>query len=445
MDERVDLLLTNGRIVTMAEEGEIESGYVVIREGRMIALGEGSPPYRGERVLDCTGKILFPGLINAHGHFYQVFLKGLGADKGLMDWVRAVVVPYSLRLTPEINYYATLLVGLESLAGGCTTITDSLYTHHCKGMGEAVLEGLKDLQLGGVLIRNFHDTGVDSGIPEEYLETPYEAFMDVLSLKKRYVEREGLLRVYTGPGVTWGITREGLAETVAFSQQEDLPYSLHLLETEDDNQSMMKKYGKRALEVMDEVGFLGPHLLGAHCVCLTDKEVSLLGERGVRVAYNPVSNMYLGSGIPPIVDLMDAGATIALGTDGPASNNSLSMIESMKIGALLQKVANRAPDSITALDLLKMATIDGASSLQLEEEIGSLEVGKRADLFIVNPKDFFPCHDPIALLLYSLDSSAVETTIVNGQILYHRGEYVGDIDVERVRERVKELLKDLMG
>lgn len=445
MEESVDLLLEDATIVTMVPHKEVIEGYLAVKDGLIKALGEGSSPFRGERVLDCRERIVFPGLINAHSHFYQVFLKGLGADLGLMDWVKAVVVPYSLRLSPELNYYATLLAGIESLAGGCTTITDFLYAHHCQGMGAGVLEALQELKMGGVLIRNFHDTGLDHGIPKEYIETPKEAFEDVLELKRKYVREGGLLEVYTGPGVTWGVSKEGLQSTVLFSREEEIPYSIHLLETEDDNAFMMKNYGKKAIEIMDEVDFIGPDLLAAHCVCLTREESKLLGERGARVVYNPVSNMYLGSGIPPIVQLLEAGATLSLGSDGPASNNSLSMMESLKIGALLQKVAYKAPEIITAKDMLKMATIDGAISLKLERDIGTLEVGKRADLFLLNTqKNPFPCHDPIATLVYSSDTEAVETTIVNGKVLYHRGEYLGGIDVERIRASSKELLQELM-
>lgn len=450
---KIDLLIKNGRIFTMDdEERVIDSGVIGIKDDE-IKFIEKSDKFTSrknieiEREIDAGGKIIFPGLINTHSHAYQILLKGLGADLALMDWVMAVVAPYSQKITREINYYAAQLMALESLQCGCTTTSDFFYAHHQPELSDGVIEGLRDTGIRGLMVRNFHDCGVENGIPESYLETPDEAFQDVKRLIDKYEQKsEGMLRIWTGPGVTWGISKEGLEATVEFSEAEGIPYSSHILETEDDNQHIQKQYGKSAVELMDEVGFLNPNLLAAHCVKLTEEECKIFGDRGVNVAYNAVSNMYLGSGIPPIVELKEAGARITLGTDGAASNNSMDMIETMKTSALLQKVAHEAPEIISAQEILKMATSEAAAALQWEDEIGSLKEGKKADLFIFNPEDpkAFPAHDPVATLVYSSSLKNVETTIVNGNILYHQGEFKNEIDRNQIFSDLKKAVAQLV-
>lgn len=446
-NNKLDLIIKNAKIVTMNENKDIiDEGFIGINKGEIKFLDEMkniNKTIMANKVIDARGKIVFPGLINTHGHAYQILLKGLGADLKLMDWVKVVVAPYSQKITREINYYAALLVALESLQSGCTTIADFFYAHHKPKLSDGVIEGFLNMGIRGIMIRNFHDCGVENGIPESYLESPEEAFLDVDRLINKYEEKsKGMMRIWTGPGVTWGISKEGLQATVEYCKHKNIPYSIHLLETEDDNKHMLNKYGKKAVEIMDEVGFLTSDLLAAHCVKLADRECKILGERGVNVAYNATSNMYLGSGIPPIIKLKKAGAKISLGTDGAASNNSMDMIETLKLSALLQKVSYEKPDIISAEDVLSMATIEAAHSLQMEKEVGSLEIGKNADLFIFNsdkPKSF-PLHDPIASLVYSASLDNVETTIVNGKVLYEDSEFKTEINKKFIFKKVKEII-----
>ncbi|MBS3766953.1 MAG: amidohydrolase [Candidatus Cloacimonetes bacterium] len=447
----LDILIKNARIVTMNENNDIiDKGFIGINnnEIKFVDTMENiDEEFKVNKVIDADGKIVFPGLINTHGHAYQILLKGLGADLKLMDWVKVVVAPYSQKITREINYYAALLVALESLQSGCTTVADFFYAHHKPKLSDGVIEGFMDMGLRGIMIRNFHDCGVENGIPESYLESPEEAFLDVDRLINKYEEgSNGMIRIWTGPGVTWGITKEGLEATVEYSKHKNIPYSIHLLETEDDNKHMMKEYGKKAVEIMEEVGFLSSDLLAAHCVKLADRECKILGEKGVNVAYNAASNMYLGSGVPPIIKLKEAGARISLGTDGAASNNAMDMIETLKLSALLQKVFYEKPNIISAEEVLNMATFQAAQSLQMEKEIGSLGNGKKADLFIFNPDKpkSFPLHDPIASLVYSASLDNVETTIVNGKVLYENNKFKTAINKEYIFKKIKEIISELI-
>lgn len=409
------------------EKTVIEPGYLGSKNGEIVYLDEKEPEIDEteiEEIIDAGGKIVFPGLINTHSHFFQSLLRGLGADLPLIDWVQQVAVPYGQKVTPEIEYFAAKLVAMESLRTGTTTITDFMYAHHLPGMGQAVIEALEEIGIRGVFIRNFHDTGRELGVPESYIEPIDKVLQDVDDLRHR-VSANPLLRIWTGPSVTWGVSREGLEATVEYAEQERVPYSMHLLESEADNQSVNRRYNMSAVELLEETDFLSPSLLAVHCVKLKPEEVKRLAARGVNISYNAVSNMYLGSGIAPVTDMMDEEMTIALGTDGAASNNSQNMLETMKVSALLQKVAKEQPGIISAEDVLQMATIDGARALHWQDDIGSLEIGKRADLFVFNPSTpgTVPLHDPVATLLYSSSRDNIETTIVDGEVLYDRGRF----------------------
>lgn len=447
-----DLILKNATIITMDKKDEIiVNGILGIKDGAIELLAQKEKvnldSINTDKEIDLEGKYIFPGLINTHSHAFQILLKGIGADLKLMDWVMAVVAPYGDKITREINYLAAQLMALESLQSGCTTVADFFYAHHQPELSDGVINGLIDSGIRGLMIRNFHDCGVENGIPKSYIEKPEEAFNDVLRLKSKYEEKsDDMIRVWTGPGVTWGVSKEGLEATVEFSKSEGVPYSTHILETEDDNNHIQKLYGKNALELMDEVGFLNSNLLAAHCVKLSDSEINLLGKRKVNIAHNAVCNMYLGSGIAPIVELKKAGSKISLGSDGAASNNSMDMIETMKTTALLQKVAHEKPDIITAEEVLRMSTIEAAETIHMDNIVGSLEEGKKADLFVFNPEDpkSFPVHDPIASLLYSSSIKNVEKTIVNGKLLYDNSEYLNNLNKSEIFRKVNEILSDLI-
>ncbi len=447
----LDILIENAKIITMNDNEEIiNDGFVGIQNDEIKIIDEMdnyNKNITAEKYLKAKGKIVFPGLINTHTHAYQILLKGLGADLKLMDWVKAVVAPYSQKITKEINYYAALLVALESLQSGCTTVADFFYAHHQPKLSDGVIEGFLDMGIRGLMIRNFHDCGVENGIPEAYLETPEEAFEDVERLINKYeLESDGMMKIWTGPGVTWGISKRGLEATVEYSKSNNIPYSIHLLETEDDNKHIEKEYNKKAIELMEEVGFLTPNLLAAHCVKLTDEECKVLGSNGVNVAYNAASNMYLGSGIPPIIKLRNSGSKISLGTDGAASNNSMDMIETLKLSALLQKVSHEKPNIISSENVLKMATKEAAETLKMDKEVGSLEEGKKADLFIFNPENpkSIPMHNPVATLVYSSSLENVETTIVNGKILYENNNFKTKYDKKYIFNKINNLMVDLI-
>lgn len=210
---------------------------------------------------------------------------------------------------------------------------------------------------------------------------------------------------------------------------EGVRYSMHLKETEVDNEMCMRNYGKDIVDLLEEMGFLTDKMLAVHCVNLTERDIRRFADHGVSISHNPAPNLYLGSGIPPIPQSLLAGVNVALGTDGAASNNSTDMLETMKLAALIQKGVHRDASVITADQVMRMATCGGAKAMGVESLVGTLEVGKKADMILFDPRHLksFPNHDAQATVVYASSEENIDTTIVNGRIVYQKGAFAGGL------------------
>lgn len=435
-EDNFDLLIENATIITMdSDDHIISNGIIGISEGEIVLLEEKNHRsfYSAKEAIDASGKFIFPGLINTHVHVFQSLLKGLGTDLGLKDWIKAVTALYGQKITPDLNYLAAQASVLQSLECGCTTIVEFSYLNHIHELSDAVINAFNDIGIRSIFIRTFQDCGEEFGIPSSFLEPVSVALKEVVRLENHYVhKKDNKIKIWTGPCVTWSTSQKGFKELLEFCKDRNMPYSMHLLETQDDNHFMMKNTRQKVIPFLSNIGFLSPTFLAIHCVKIEPEEMYYLKEHNVKVSYNPVSNMYLGVGIAPVAELRNYGVTISIGTDGAASNNTLDMLETIKIGILLQKAKYRDSKCLLAKDVLKMATIDAAKALHLDTAIGSLENGKRADLFIFNPNKLrsAPIHDPIATIVYSGSTQNVETTVVDGKILYHNGVFRNGIALE---------------
>ena len=254
---------------------------------------------------------------------------------------------------------------------------------------------------------------------------------------------DDMLSVWTGPDVTWATTRRGYEAILEYCLDQNVRYTMHLKETPEDDDMCRRHYGKGIVELLEEIGFLTDRFLAVHCVHLTRSEISLLAGHGVSVSHNPAANLYLGSGIAPIPDCLAAGVNVCLGTDGAASNNTTDMLDTMRLAALIHKGACRDATAMSAGKVLRMATVGGARALGMGETLGSLEVGKKADLVLFNPDRLrsVPMHDPTATLAYSASAENIDTTIVNGKVVYRRGVFSCGIEEADLAEQVRRELK----
>jgi 5-methylthioadenosine/S-adenosylhomocysteine deaminase len=257
------------------------------------------------------------------------------------------------------------------------------------------------------------------------------------------------LAVWMAVGAPWTVSGEGLDKSLAFSKRTGTPMVMHIGENWVDNHCSKDRFGMNSVPYLEKIGFLRPELLAIHCVTLDDEDIALFVKNNVKVSYNPVSNMYLGNGIPPMMKMRDAGLRIGLGVDGAGSNNSQDMIETLKMAALLQKGAAKDPSVINAQQVLDWATLGGAQILGLEDQIGSLEVGKQADLFVIAPNSakVVPIHDPVATLVYSCGQENVEMTIANGVILMQDGiiQHLDEAEILRQCQEMSLALAERCG
>jgi 5-methylthioadenosine/S-adenosylhomocysteine deaminase len=294
-----------------------------------------------------------------------------------------------------------------------------------------------------IFIRTFQDTGEEYGMPSIFIEPAEKAMREVEALKKRYQE-DDMLSIWTGPDVTWSTTKEGYQTMLEYCLSENVRYSMHLKETEVDNEMCLRNYGKDIVDLLEEIGFLTDKMLAVHCVNLTERDIRRFAEYGVSISHNPAPNLYLGSGIPLIPESLSAGVNVALGTDGAASNNSTDMLETMKLAALIQKGIHRDASVISADQVIRMATCSGAKAIGMENLIGTLEVGKKADMILFDPRHLksFPNHNTEATVVYASSEENIDTTIVNGKIVYHKGIFAGGIcEADLVRECAVEVEK----
>ncbi len=431
---KADILIKNATIVTMnANRESIEDGAIVINNGRIIAIGKTSEIMKEyneiAKVYDATGKAVFPGLINNHVHSFQTLLKGLGDDKVLIDWLMHMTSPSLIKLEHQDMYYAAALSGLDAIRSGTTTILDYQYAHPKAGFSEKVIEGYQTTGIRLLYGRSFADTGADRGWCEKgELESIETIEADVRSLCERYQGKsDGMVEIWLAPSAVWLCTKECLLMMKSLSEELGLRMTAHMSETMFDREASTELHGFTDIGICEELGFLNEKFLMVHCVYLDAEDQALAKKRGAMVSYAPISNMYLASGTAPIPAMRKLGINCGLATDGAGSNNTNDMLECLKFGTLLQKVNASDPLIMTAMDILEMATIEGAKTVGLENELGSLEIGKKADLFIFNPMlspKSVPMHRAISALVYASSPINIETVIVNGKIVLEDGNFL---------------------
>jgi 5-methylthioadenosine/S-adenosylhomocysteine deaminase len=426
----VDLLVQHALLVTQNDQRQIiDDGAVAVQGGRLVAVGptaEVAAKVTAARTIDAHQQALFPGLVNTHTHLFQSAVKGLGEDMGVEQWVQAVTFPTAVTMSSEEVYLFSLVSCLENLRSGVTTVVDFMYPLADPALHEAVIRAMLDSGLRGRYTRMVNDAGAEAGIRPLLIQPAEEPLAHAAELIAQYPSAAGgRLDIGLAVGAIWGITEAGLRAVRRFADEHGVPITMHVNESVFDNASSLERFGHGTIPMLAQTGLLGPDLLAVHCVNMSPEDIALFAAHDVKVSYNAVSNMYLGSGVAPILDMVRAGLTISLGTDGSGSNNCQDMLETLKFSALLQKVAARDASVVSAQQTMDWATRGGARALGRESELGSLEVGKRADFFLISPytAKATPVHDPLATLVYSAGQANVVTAVVDGRVLMENGAF----------------------
>lgn len=410
--ERVDLLVTGGTVVTMdAERRVIQDGAVAIRGDSIVAVGpsaEVAAKYSTRRRIDARGRIVLPGLINTHGHAPMTLMRGLADDLTLQEWLTKYIFPAEARnVTEDYVEWGTKLAMAEMIRGGTTTYVDMYYFE------DAMARVTKAAGMRAVL----GETLLDFPAPDNKTHEQGLAYTE--QFLKRW-QGDSLIRAAVAPHAIYTNSEQSLRDAFGLARRYNAPVLIHLSETKKENDDSMAQHGLSPTAYLDKLGLLGLDVLAAHCVWVDANDIAILAKHEVGCAHNPSSNMKLGSGAAPIVEMLAAGMRVGIGTDGPAgSNNDLDMMEEMDLAAKLQKVIRRDPRALPAPQVVEMATIGGARSFHMEKEIGSLEAGKKADLILIrtDAPHAVPMYNLYSHLVFALKASDVETVVIAGRIV----------------------------
>jgi 5-methylthioadenosine/S-adenosylhomocysteine deaminase len=409
--DKVDLLVTNGTVITMdAQRRVIEDGAVAVRGDSIVAVGasaEIAARYDAAKIVDARGAIIMPGLIDGHAHAAMSLFRGMADDLSLDDWLKKYIFPAEARnVTEDFVVWGTRLGILEMLRGGITTYADMYYFE------DAVARVTKEAGMRGVL----GETIIDFPAPDN------KTVPQALDYTQKFIDHwkgDSLIVAAVAPHSMYTCSAKTLQDAAALARRNHAPILIHIAEAPFELQQSREKYGITPVGYLAREGILGPDVIGAHCVWVDQADIATLVQFGVGCTNNPSSNMKTAAGVMPVENMLAAGAAIGLATDGAASNNNQDMFEEMDLAAKLQKITRMDSRALPAEQVVEMATIGGAGAVHLEKQIGSLEEGKKADLILVDTTapHATPMYNVYSQLVYALKATDVRTVVVGGKIV----------------------------
>ncbi len=420
------ILIENGIIVTVDDENQIfDPGYLYIEADRITAIGHGQAPAelrsQSETIIDASLMAVMPGMINAHTHLFQTFIRGLADDKPLLAWLKAAIWPVAKALTEEDAYLSAMVGMVENIRSGCTSVNDHHYIHTEPGNDDGVFRAAEETGIRFMMARGWADMDYHAA----FMETEAYIVKEMSRLREAWHgKHNNRLRLQFGPLIPWGCSDNTMRRTFQLAKKWGMGTHIHVAESKAEVEIDLEKRGKRHIEWMDSLGVLDSSVQLVHSVWLNDEELDMIARHSAIVVHCPVSNMYLASGVARIPEMRQKGITVALGTDGPGSNNSQDMMETLKATALLHKVNTLDAMIMLPEDVLQMVCRGGAASFGLPDQIGSLDVGKKADVVLVDLNTPFamPVHRVPSALVYNINAREIDTVIVNGEILMRNKE-----------------------
>jgi 5-methylthioadenosine/S-adenosylhomocysteine deaminase len=416
------LLIENGYVLTVNISNDVyEKGYLYSEDDCIVAVADGDAPdsirSQASKIIDASGQIVMPGLVNAHVHLQQTLVRGLADDRKTSDWVQNVAFPIYGEMDEEEVYFATIMGIIENIRSGATATTDNQTVRSRPGNFDAAFRAAKTSGIRYKLARGFNERGV----PEQFIETTESIIGDMTRLYETWHGQEnGRLRLDFNPHDLYFVTEATLIQAQEKALEWGIGIHLHTAETQEELEDFYQETGMYHVEWLADRELLGPHFQLAHAVWLTDEEIGKVAESGAVPVHNPVCNMFCGSGVSPVPQMLDAGIPVAMGTDGQACNNGQEMIDTFKWVANLHKLNSGDATVLSPEQIIQMACRNGASAFGQPELIGSLEPGRKADVIIVDLSDSrmtMPSLSIPSLLVNFAKSGDVATTIVDGNIL----------------------------
>lgn len=437
MNDRI--LIKDATIITLDPQNRVLQGSVVIENGRIAAIeSSASLSASGfDEVIDGQDRVLLPGFVQTHIHLCQTLFRGAADDLPLIDWLKQRVWPMEAAHTSE-SLYASARLGIAELIKGGTTCALTMETvNHTDAVFQAVEESGFRATVGKCMM----DAGED--VPIELNEATEDSIAESLLLLKRWHgAANGRIRYCFAPRFAVSCSQELLERVAELSRTHGVLIHTHASENREEIAIVEKLTGKRNVHYLYSVGLTGQHIVLAHCVHLDESEMAMLQSSGTHVAHCPSSNLKLASGIARVSEMLERGISVSLGADGAPCNNRLDIFTEMRMAALLQKVLHGS-QSLPALTALQMATLNGARAMGLEDQIGSIEMGKRADLVLLNLNSLHttPKFDLVSAVVYAAETSNVETVIIDGQVVMRKRELLTMNESDVLLEAEKHSLK----
>lgn len=439
-------LISNGTIITLDQNRRVlKNSAVLIQDDRITCVGNASDArriVRAESEIDASGMLVLPGLVDTHVHLAQALIRGCADDTSLINWLQKFVWPLQGNFEAEDGKVSAELCMLEMIKSGTTTFLESLL--HSRYGFNGVAQSVDDSGMRGILsktVMGLPGYGTKGSIMYPgMIEQAETCLREVEDHFEQWNGRgNGRIRVWYGARSLGGCSPELYKQIASRAQRLGTGVTIHLSEVQEDVRFAQKEYGKMPAEFMDQVGLVGPNVVFAHGVWLTEKEWRILAMKGASVAHCPSSNMKLASGIAKVPEMMQVGVNVSLGCDGGPSNNCYDMIREMKTASLLQKARLLDPLVMNAETVLEMATINGARALGLKREIGSIEIGKKADMILVRlgAPHLMPTISPLSNLVYAAQGSDVDTAIIDGKIVMEN-RVVKTLDESKILRQASE-------
>ena len=438
VSHKVDLVVVGGIVLTADRDWNIyDPGAVAVDGGAIVGLGpreEVERAYRGRERIDASGKLVMPGLINAHTHAPMTLFRGIADDLPLETWLYDYIWPAEAKwLSPDFVRLGTQLAAAEMIRSGTVLFCDMYFFED--DIAEACKEAGLRVVVGGALV----------DFPNANYKTPEEGLKYSEDLLRKW-DNDSLVVPSIQPHSPYAASSELMQQGKALADQYDAPYLLHVSETQSEVQESIEKYGRTPVGRLADLGVLGPTTVAIHAVHLTDEDIELLAQYEAGVVHCPESQLKLASGFTPVPKLLEAGVKVGLGTDGAASNNDLDMFGEMGTAARVHKVIAGDPTVVPARQALGMATLEAARVLGLDDRLGSLEVGKRGDMIVLDldVPHMVPMYNVTSHLVYAAHSSDVRTVIIDGQVVM-RDRVLLTLDEVEIFARAREMAREIVA
>lgn len=428
----VDLIITGSKALLLDEKNTcLNNAAVAVNGDKIIAVDDSKKilkQFEAKKIIVAGDSLIMPSFVNCHTHAAMTCFRGIADDLELMDWLNNYIFPAEAKnVNKELAYWGSLLGAAEMIKSGTTTFCD-MYIFEDETARAAKEAGIRCL-VGEVLF----------DFPSPNFKTPEEGVAYTKMLIEKWQD-DPLVNIMIEPHALYTCSQPLLADVKKLSEEFNVPIGLHLLENAAEKKQLEEKFGKGAVSFLKDIGYLNEQLVAFHCVHFTEEDMKMFADYGCKVSHNPASNMKLASGVAPVPEMIKAGVTVGLGTDGCASNNNLDMIKEMGTTAKLHKVARLDPTVMDAQTVVRMATIEGAKTLGMEKKIGSLESGKKADIIVIglNEPHLTPLYCEYSHLVYAASGADVDTVIINGKVVMENRKLL-TINEQDVMQKVRDI------